>query len=99
MKGSEIVDRVTKVMFETILKKLDKFDILEDRFDGLEKRFDGLEQRFVGLENEIKDFRAEMKDQIKGLDGKMDIIYNKLKSDIDDLKPKLGSKYTIVKEE
>lgn len=83
------MDRVTKEMFEIILQKLDK---LEGRFDGLEGRFDS-------LENEVKEFRAEMKDQIKGLDGKMDIIYNKLKSDINDLNPTSNSKYTIAKEE
>ena len=82
------MDRVTKEMFELILNKLDK---LEGRFDGLEGRFDC-------LENEVKEFRAEMRDQVKGLDGKMDIIYNGLKSDIDDLKPVPGAKYTVVKE-
>ena len=82
------MDRVTKEMFELILNKLDK----------LEGRFDGLEGRFGSLENEVKEFRAEMKDQVKGLDGKLDIIYNRLKSDIGGLKPVPGAKYTVVKE-
>jgi len=97
------MDRVTKEMFELILNKLDKmdgrFDKLEDRFDGLEGRFDKLEGRFDSLENEVKEFRAEMKDEIKGLDGKIDLIYHKLKSDINNLNPQPGSKYTIAKEE
>lgn len=83
------MDRVTKEMFEIILEKLDKAD----------GRFDRFESRFDNLENEVREFRNEMKDQLKGLDGKMDIIYNKLKSDIDDLKPNLSSKYSIAKED
>jgi len=90
------MDRVTKEMFEVILNKLDKLD---GRFDDLEGRFDGLEGRFDSLENEVKEFRAEMKDEIKGLDGKIDLIYHKLKSDIDGLKPMPDTKYTIVKED
>jgi hypothetical protein len=83
------LDRVTKEMFELILTKLDKID----------GRFDGLEGRFDGLENEVKEFRAEMKDQIKGLDGKMDLIYHKLKSDITGQSPDLNPKYKVIKEE
>jgi hypothetical protein len=83
------VDRVTKEMFEVILQKLDKMD----------GRFDKLEGRFDSLESEVKEFRAEMKDQVKGLDGEMDIIYHKLKSDINDLTPNPGSKYNIVRED
>lgn len=86
------MDRVTKEMFEVILKKLDKIDGLEGRFDKLEGRFDS-------LENEVKEFRAEMKDQIKGIDGKMDIIYHKLKSDIDDLNPNPKKKYNVIRED
>jgi len=97
------MDRATKEMFEVILNKLDKidgrFDTLEGRFDTLEGRFDTLEGRFDNLENEVKEFRAEMKEEIKGLDGKIDLIYHKLKSDIDELKPKPASKYTAVKED
>ena len=93
------MDRVTKEMFEVILNKLDKLDGLEGRFDRLEGRFDKLESRFDGLENEVKEFRAEMKDRIKGLDGKMDIIYNKLKSDIDSLNCNPKQKYNIVRED
>jgi predicted nucleic acid-binding Zn-ribbon protein len=90
------MDRVTKEMFEVILQKLDK---LEGRFDGLEGRFDGLEKRFDGLETEVKEFRAEMKDQVKGLDGRMDIIYHKLNSDINDLNPTPKQKYNVAREE
>jgi predicted nuclease with TOPRIM domain len=104
------LDRVTKEMFELILTKLDKidgrFDTLEgrsdgfdSRFDKLEGRFDGLEGRFDGLENEVKEFRAEMKDQIKGLDGKMDLIYHKLKSDIAGQSSDPNPKYKVIKEE
>jgi len=95
-EGCEIMDRVTKEMFEVILNKLDKID---GRFDTLEGRFDNLEGRFDNLENEVKEFRAEMKEEIKGLDGKIDLIYHKLKSDIDELKPKPASKCTAVKED
>jgi peptidoglycan hydrolase CwlO-like protein len=76
------MDRVTKEMFEVILNKLDKMD----------GRFDTLEDRFDSLENEVKEFRAEMKEEIKGLDGKIDMIYNKLNNDI-------KQKYTLVKED
>lgn len=76
------MDRVTKEMFEVILNKLDKMD----------GRFDTLEDRFDSLENEVKEFRAEMKEEIKGLDGKIDMIYNKLNNDI-------KQKYTVVKED
>lgn len=76
------MDRVTKEMFEVILNKLDKMD----------GRFDTLEGRFDSLENEVKEFRAEMKEEIKGLDGKIDMIYNKLNNDI-------KQKYTLVKED
>jgi len=75
------MDRVTKEMFEVILNKLDKMD----------GRFDTLEGRFDSLENEVKEFRAEMKEETKGLDGKVDLIYNKLNNDI-------KQKYTVVKE-
>jgi hypothetical protein len=40
-----------------------------------------------------------MKDEIKGLDGKIDLIYNKLKSDINNISPQPTSKYTIAKED
>lgn len=100
------MDRVTKEMFEIILHKLDKLDGLEGRFDGLEGRFDGLEGRFDrlegrfdGLENEVKEFRAEIKDQIKGLDGKIDITYHKLKSDIDNLSSSPKQKYNVARED
>ena len=83
------MDRVTKEMFEVILNKLDKID---GRFDTLEGRFDNLEGRFDNLENEVKEFRAEMKEEIKGLGGKIDMIYNKLNNDI-------KQKYTVVKED
>lgn len=76
-----------------------RFDNLEGRFGDLEGRFGNLEGRVGSLEGEVKEFRAEMKDQIKGLDGKMDMIYNRLKSDIDELKPVPGAKYTVVKEQ
>lgn len=55
--------------------------------------------RFDSLENEVREFRADMKDQIKGLDGKMDLIYHKLKSDIQCLTPDIKSKYKVIKEE
>lgn len=90
------MDRATKEMFEAILNKLDKID---NRFDLLEGRFDGLEGRFDSLENEVKEFRTEMKDQIKGLDGKMDLIYLKLKSDIQGLPFDPNPKYKVVKED
>lgn len=86
------MDRVTKEMFEIILTKLDKIDSIEGSINKLEGRFDS-------LENEVKEFRAEMKDQVKGLDGKMDIIYHKLKSDIDNLNSNPKHKYNVVKED
>lgn len=90
------MDNETRKMFEKILERLDRIDGRTDRQDG---RLDRIEGRFDSLENEVKEFRAEMKDQIKGLDGKMDIIYNKLKSDINCLPPDPNPKYKVVKED
>jgi len=95
-EGSDIVDNETREMFEKIIERLDRIDGRSDRQDG---RFDRIEGRFDNLENEVKEFRAEMKDQIKGLDGKMNLICHKLKSDLDSLNNDPKQKYRIERED
>lgn len=73
--------------------------VTKEMFEVILNKLDKIEGRFDSLETEVKEFRAEMKDQIKGLDGKMDLIYHKLKSDINNPNPSPSSKYTIAKED
>ena len=74
-------------------------EIMIKNFDSINEQFKKIDQRLDNIETEIKDFRQEMKQEIKGLDGKIDIIYTKLSSDINDLKQTPKSKYAVVKED
>ena len=97
------MDNDTKQMLEMILNRFDKvdqrFDRVDDRLDKMDNRLDKMDQRLEGLENELHDFRLEMKEEIRGIDTKIDLIYNKLNSEMEQIKNKPEPKFKIVREQ
>lgn len=96
------MDNETKQMFEIIINKIDKMD---GRLDNMDGRLDKMDGRVSSLENELKEFREEfkefkkeMKEEHKLADGKIDMIYNKLNKDIEEIKNKPEPKFKIVRE-
>lgn len=107
------MDNEVKQMFEFMIDRMDKrFDKLDERFDkvenrlekvenrleNVENRLENVEHRLENLENEFSEFRFEMKEELKRIDAKIDLIYNKLTSDIEEIKNKPEPKFKIVRE-
>ncbi|NLM13211.1 MAG: hypothetical protein GX209_05655 [Epulopiscium sp.] len=104
------MDNDIKQMLEVILNRFDKvderFDRVDNRLDKMDGRLDMMDDRLdkmdnhlKGLENELHDFRLEMKEEIRGINTKIDLIYNKLNSDMEQIKNKPEPKFKIVREQ
>ncbi|WP_058484833.1 hypothetical protein [Defluviitalea phaphyphila] len=102
------MDNDIKAMFKIILDRLDsvdsrldkvdsRLDKVDSRLDKVDSRLDKVDSRLDKLETELHDFRLEMREEIRGLDTKIDLIYNKLNSEIEELKNN-EPKFKIVRE-
>ena len=90
------MDNDIKQMLEVILNRFDKvderFDRVDNRLDnGWSSRHDGWSSRQNGQSFKRSRkwttwLRLEMKEEIRGIDTKIDLIYNKLNSDMEQIK-------------
>jgi len=82
------------------LDKMDqRLDKMDQRLDKMDQRLDKVDKRLDNLEKELYEFRVEMKEEIRGIDIKIDLIYNKLDSEIKEIKSKPEPRFKIIREQ